>query len=229
MTDPFLQPMMQGAKSYLTAHGFQTAVYKLYPLETTDYTPIASAIAKSKAPVVVLGTMPPDGYAFIQDFIQDKYSPQVLIEGSGPDQGASFVKAVGAKNTGGIMVPNTWFPGSTYYQNSQMVKLYLKMFGGSANNISADVAEAFATGQVLTQAVDHLKTTSNSKLQSYLHSGVTFKSVQGPVKFGSDGENVAATPFVFQWQKGTLQDVLPAGVGSPKPVMSVKPAWGSGG
>ena len=229
MTDPFLQPMLDGARSYLTAHGFTSVVYKLYPLETTDYTPIASAIAASKAPVVVLGTMPPDGYAFIQDLIQDKYSPKVLIEASGPDQGAAFVKAVGAKNTGGIMVPNTWFPGSTFYQNSAMVKLYLKMFGGTANNISADVAEAFSVGQVLTAAVDHLKSTSNSSLEKYLHSNVTFQSVQGPVKFLPDGENGAATPFVFQWQHGTLEDVLPSGVAHPVSIMSVKPAWGAGG
>lgn len=229
MTDPFLQPMVDGARSYLTAHGFHSVLYKLYPLETTDFTPIASAIAASKAPVVVLGSMPPDGYSLIQDLIQDKYNPKVLIEASGPDQGSAFVKAVGAKNTGGIMVPNTWFPGSTYYQNAQMVKLYLKRFGGSANNISADVAEAFAAGQVLTQAVDHIKSTSNSALESYLHSNARFQTVQGPVKFLSDGENGAATPFVFQWQKGTLQDVLPAGVGSPKPVMAVKPAWGANG
>lgn len=228
MTDPFLQPMLDGARAYLTSHGFPTAVYKLYPLETTDFTPIASAIAATKAQVVVLGSMPPDGYAFIQDFIQDKYSPQVLIEASGPDQGSSFVKAVGSTNTGGIMVPNTWFPGSTYYQNAAMVSLYLKMFGGTANNISADVAEAFATGQVLTQAVDHIKSTSNSALEAYLHSGVTFQSVQGPVKFASDGENESATPFVFQWQNGVLQDILPTGVASPKPVLAVKPAWGAG-
>jgi branched-chain amino acid transport system substrate-binding protein len=229
MTDPFLQPELDGARSYLTAHGFPTAVYKLYPVETTDYTPIASAIAASKAQVVVLGTMPPDGYAFVQDLIQDKDSPQVLVEASGPDQGAAFVKAVGASNTGGIMVPNTWFPGSTFYQNAAMGKLYLKMFGGTVNNISADVAEAFSAGEVLTQAVDHVKSTSNSKLESYLHSNVTFQSVQGPVKFLPDGENGAATPFMFQWQQGTLQDVLPTGVGSPKPVMAVKPAWGAGG
>jgi branched-chain amino acid transport system substrate-binding protein len=228
MTDPFLQPMLDGARSYLTAHGFKSVVYKLYPLENADYTPIASAIAASKAPVVVLGTMPPDGYAFIQDLIQDKYSPKILIEASGPDQGAAFVKAVGAKNTGGIMVPNTWFPGSTFYQNKQMVALYLKMFGGTANNISADVAEAFSAGQVLADAVNHLKSLSNSKLEAYLHSNVTFQTVQGPVKFLPDGENGAATPYVFQWQHGTLVDVLPTGVGHVVPIMAVKPAWGAG-
>lgn len=227
MTDPFLQPMLDGARAYLTAHGFTSATYKLYPVETTDFAPIASAIAASKAQVVVLGSMPPDGYAFIQDFIQDRYNPKILIEASGPDQGTAFVKAIGANDTEGIMVPNTWFPGSTYYQNTQMVAQYLRMFGGTAGNISADVAEAFSTGQVLTQAVDHIKSTSNRALESYLHSGVTFQSVQGPVKFLSDGENGAATPYVFQWQKGQLVDVLPTGVSSPQPIEATKPAWGA--
>src|SRR3984957_2501388 len=226
MTDPFLQPELDGARSYLTVHGFTSAVYKLYPVETTDFTPIASAIAASKASVVVIGSMPPDGYGFIQDFIQDHYNPKILIEASGPDQGAAFVKAVGAKNTQGLMVPNTWYPGSTFYQNSQMVAKYLKMFGGTAANISADVAEAFSTGQVLTQAVTHTKSMSNAKLNAYLQSGAKFQSVQGPVQFASDGENKAATPYVFQWQSGQLVDVLPLGVGQTKPILVVKTPWG---
>lgn len=235
MTDPFLQPTLEGARNYLTAHGFTSAVYKLYPVETTDFTPIASAIAATKAQVVVLGSMPPDGYAFIQDFIQDHYSPEILVEASGPDQGAAFVKAVGSTNTGGIMVPNTWYPGETFFQNSAMVSEYLKMFGSTSginndpNNISADVAEAFSAGQVLTQAVDHVGSTDNSKLQAYLRSGAMFNSVQGPVKFLADGENGAATPFVFQWQQGALQDVLPIGVGKTVPIMAAKPAWGANG
>jgi branched-chain amino acid transport system substrate-binding protein len=235
MTDPFLQPMLDGARSYLTSKGFTSVYYTVYPVETTDFTPIASAIAATKAPVVVLGSMPPDGYAFIQDFIQDHYSPQILIEASGPDQGAAFVKAVGATNTGGIMVPNTWYPGETFYQNSAMVAEYLKLFGTTSgidnnpNNISADVAEAFSAGQVLTQAVDHVGSTDNSKLETYLRSGAMFNSAQGPVKFLADGENGAATPFVFQWQKGNLVDILPLGVGKSVPVLDPKPAWGANG
>jgi branched-chain amino acid transport system substrate-binding protein len=228
MNDPFLQPMTDGAMSYLSEHGFKVAISKVYPAETTDYTPIASAIAATKAKIVILGTMPPDGYSFIQDFIQEKYNPQMLLEGSGPDQGTAFVKAVGAKNTEGLMVPNTWFPGSSGFQNAAMVALYLKMFHGTAASISADVAEAFSAGQVLTAAVDHLGSLSNSKLEAYLHSGVTFQSAQGPVKFASDGENIGATPYVFQWQKGQLVSVLPLGLPEVKDKIEVnRPNWGS--
>ena len=204
-------------------------VYKLYPLETTDFTPIASAIAASKAPVVVLGTMPPDGYAFIQDLIQDKYSPQVLIEASGPDQGSAFVKAVGASNTGGIMVPNTWYPDSPFYQNAAMVQLYLKMFGGTANNISADVAEAFSSGQVLTQAIDHDKSTSNSALESYLHSGVTFPACRDRSSSSPTARTVPPLRSCSSGRTAPCRTCCRLGVGRPKPVIAVKPAWGANG
>ncbi len=227
MDDPFIKPTTDGARNYLTQHGFKSAVYKVYPLETTDFTPIASAIVATHAKIVVLGTMPPDGYAFIQDFIQNKYNPKMLVEASGPDQGAQFVKSVGAKNTEAIMVPNTWYPGSTFYQNTGMVAQNLKMFGGKAENISADVAEAFSAGQVLAQALTHNKSLSNKTLQSYLHSNVTFQSVQGPVKFASDGENAGATPYIFQWQKGKPVVVLPTGGSDVKPIETNRPDWGT--
>jgi branched-chain amino acid transport system substrate-binding protein len=227
MDDPFIKPTTDGARDYLTQHGFPSAVYKVYPLETTDFTPIASSIVASGAKIVVLGTMPPDGYAFIQSFIQKHFNPQMLIEASGPDQGSSFVKAVGAKNTEALMVPNTWYPGSTFFQNSDMVAQYLKMFGGKAENISADVAEAFSAGQVLTQGLTHNNSLSNPTLQNYLHSDVTFQSVQGPVKFAADGENAGATPYVFQWQKGKPVPVLPLGIADAKPIETNRPNWGT--
>ena len=227
MDDPFIKPMVDFARDYLMQHGFTEAIYKVYPAETTDFTPIASAIAATNAKIAILGTMPPDGYALIQDFIQDKYNPQQLVEASGPDQGVQFVNAVAAKNTEAIMVPNSWYPGSKFYQNSDMVAQYIKMFGGTPDAISADVAEAFAAGQVLVQAVTHTNSTSNADLQTYLRSGASFQSVQGPVRFGSDGQNVSATPYVFQWQKGKFVGVLPTGSQDVQPIEVNRPDWGT--
>ena len=228
--DPIAGPETAEARAYLQSHGFRTAVYKIYPAETTDYSPITSAIVASGAKIVVLGSGAPDGETFIQQMIQNKFSPQLLVEASGPDQGASFVKAIGASNDEGIIVPNTWYPGAPYPGNQQMISEYMRLFGSSVQNnpqnISADVAEAFAAGQVLAQAVNHLGSLSNSKLETYLHSGVTFSTVEGPVRFKSDGENGAAAPFVFQWQHQKLVPVLPVGLAGVQPIEKSKPAWG---
>lgn len=228
--DPLVKPEVDGAVAYLKSHGFRTAVYKVYPAETTDYTPITSAIVASGAKIVVLGSGAPDGETFIQQMIQDKFNPQLLVEASGPDQGASFIKAIGASNDEGIMVPNTWYPGAPYPSDAKMISEYLKLFGSSVQNnpqnISADVAEAFAAGQVLAEAVNHVGSLSNTRLETYLHSGATFSTVQGPVQFQPDGENVAARPFIFQWHRQKLVPVLPTGLPGVQPIEKAKAAWG---
>ncbi|HEX6520361.1 MAG TPA: amino acid ABC transporter substrate-binding protein [Streptosporangiaceae bacterium] len=228
--DPLVKPEVDGARAYLQSHGFRTAVYKVYPAETTDYSPITSAIVSSGAKIVVLGSGAPDGETFIQQMIQDKFNPLLLVEAAGPDAGASFVKAIGAANDEGIMVPNTWYPGAPYPGNQQMISEYMKLFGAAVQNnpqnVSADTAEAFAAGQVLAEAVNHTGSLSNSKLEAYLHSGATFSTVQGTVQFQADGENGAARPFIFQWQHQKLVPVLPQGLPGIQPIEKSKPAWG---
>lgn len=231
LDDPFLKPGVDGVRAYLQAHGFGTGTYKVYPAETSDHSPITSAIVNSGAKIVVVGSTPPDGEAIIQEMMQAGYNPRLLIEASGPDQGAQFVKAIGAKNTEGIMVGATWYPTAKEPGNAGMVQEYLKLFGSTVHNdpnqISSDVPEAFSAGQVLAEAVNQSKTLDNAKLETYLHSGARFASVQGPVQFASNGQNSAARAFTFQWQHQKLVPVLPVGQAGTVAVEASKPKWGA--
>ena len=85
-------------------------------------------------------------------------------------------------------------------------------YGGSPSDVNADVAEGYAVGQVAAQAVTATKGTDNAKIITYLHSGVTLTSVQGPVRFDNSGKNSSAAAFTFQWQQqGTAyKQILPA-------------------
>ena len=225
--DPFTQPQITFAQQKLAAAGIKSVYSKVFPAEPTQYKGIADQVAASKADVVVLGSVDvPTISAFTQAFVQQHYNPKVFIATSGPDQGSGYIKAVGGiGNTEGVMVPNAWYGGSPNAQSKKMVAEYIAQYGGNASGVNADVAEAYSVGQVMTQAVEHNKSLDNSKIISYLHSGVTLNSVQGPVKFDSVGENLAATAFVFQWQKGSLDQVLPAGNGAMA-VQYPKAAWG---
>jgi branched-chain amino acid transport system substrate-binding protein len=210
--DPFTQPQIVIAQHILQAAGIRTVYSKVFPAEVTDYTPIADAVASSGAQVVFLGSVDvPTVSAFIQAFTQQHYNPEAFIAAAGPDQGSAFLSAVGAANANGMMVPNTWYPGVKNAASEAMVKDYISAYGGNASGVNADVAEAWSVGQVLDQAVTHLQSLDNSKIIAYLHSGVTFTSVQGPVKFNSLGENVAATIYGFQWVNSVFQQVLPKG------------------
>jgi branched-chain amino acid transport system substrate-binding protein len=224
--DPFTEPQLPVARKILEAAGIKTVYTKVFPAEVTDFTPIATAVAATKAQAVLLGSVDvPTVSAFIHAFAQQHYNPKVFIATAGPDQGADFTKAVG-KNSEGVLVPNGWYPGESNALSKSMVKAYLKQYGGKASDINADVAEGYSVGEVAQQAVTALKSLDNKKLIAYLHSGKTFNSVQGPVKFDALGENTSAKAFTFQWQHGNFVQVLPKGdKNSTKPEFPKAP-WG---
>jgi branched-chain amino acid transport system substrate-binding protein len=217
--DPFTQPQVDRVKSELEQGGMKTVSYQVYPAETTDFNPIADKLIASNAQVIVVGTMLPDIIAYVQRFQQQHFNPQALIATAGPDQGAEFLKAIGGAPTAeGIMVPNDWYPDANNPGNQDMVKAYIAKYGGKPADISADVAEAYSVGQVIQQVVQKIGSLDNAKIIAELHSGDTFTSVQGPVKFDPTGQNTDATAYLFQWQNGSLVPVYPSdATGAVKP------------
>ena len=149
----------------------------------------------------------------------------MFIAAAGPDQGTAFTSAVGTGNADGMMVPDGWFPGFDNAASQKMVNEYVAEYGGNVSGVNADVAEAYSVGQVMAQAVTATGGTDNAKIITYLHSGVTLNSVQGPVKFDALGENGAAADFVFQWQGNNFTQVLPSKATGSKPIIATKPAW----
>ena len=226
--DPFAMPQVQLTQARLQSIGVKTVYSKVFPEEVSAYKAPADDVAASGAQMVVLGsTDVPTVSAFMSAFEQAHYNPTIFIAAAGPDQGAAFTKVVGTANANGVMVPNAWYPGSANPLSQAMVKAYIAKYGGSASDINADVAEAYSVGEVVDQAVTHNKSVSNAALISYLHSGVTLQSVQGPVRFNSLGENLVATAFIFQWQNGNFVQVLPANAAGSVKIIYPKPHWAS--
>ena len=228
--DPFADPPVQLAQQKLQALGVKTVYSKIFPAENASYKPAADQVAATGAQAVVLGsTDVPTVSAFMQAFEQQHYNPKMFICAAGPDQGAAFTSAVGKGNATGMMVPNGWYPGYANPASQKMVQDYLAKYGGSASDINADVAEGYAVGQVAAQAVIATKGTDNPKIITYLHSGVTLTSVQGPVRFDNFGKNSSAAAFTFQWQQqGTAyKQILPVSTAGSVPVINPKPNWTS--
>jgi branched-chain amino acid transport system substrate-binding protein len=226
VNDPFTQPQIPVAQKILQDAGVKTVLSKVFPAEVTDYTPIASQVASSHADLVVLGAVDvPTVSAFTHAFVQQHFNPKAFIATAGPDQGAQFVKAVGAGNENGIFVPGIWFGGFQKPDSEQMVKEYIAKYGGTPSDVNADVAEAYAVGQVMAQAVKATHSVDNQKIINYLHSGVTLDSVIGPVKFDSIGENTVGKALTFQWQHGDLLQSLPTTTPGSHPPLYPKPVW----
>jgi branched-chain amino acid transport system substrate-binding protein len=139
--------------------------------------------------------------------------------------GDDFLKPIGgADSAEGIMFANLWYPTATFPGNAEMVAAYLAQYGGTADGINGDVAEGYSVGQVVEQAVTKINSLDNAKLIDELHSGDTFSTVEGPVKFDDVGQNIVAVASLFQWQKGKTIPVYPESV-ALAPAEFPKPNW----
>lgn len=221
--DPFAKPEIDTARSTLEKLGIKTVYKTVIPAEATDFQPIGVAASHAKAQLVLTGSPGPDlTIALIHTFIQQHYNPKALIATAGPDQGATFSKAIGLKNTEGIMVPEGWWPGAKTFYNKTFINEYLKAYGGKVADISQDTPEAFSVGQVVQQAAKKIHSLNNASLIKALHSG-TFQTVQGPMRWDKAGRPLGDT-FIVQWQKGTTVPVYPAQF-AVKSIEYPKPKW----
>ena len=226
--DPYLHPIVTTVRQKLEAGGVNTVTNPaeiVYPPETTDWNPIADKIIATNAKIVVLGTGTNDAVAFVKRFKQEHFNPQILVEVSGPDQGTQFTDPIGGtKVAQGIFVPNGgWFPGINTYGEKDFEQAYVAKYGGTPDGISQDSVQAWSVMQVMQQAIEKINSIDNAKLINELRSDA-FQTVQGPVKFQSNGENSLAIPFLFQWQGGSLIPVYPANSAQQNPQFP-KPNW----
>ena len=192
----------------------------------SNLTPMANAVAAKKPQLVVLGTVDvPSLLAFVKAFQNAGYTPKIMIASSGPDQGEEFLHHIGVAASQAIMVPDGWYGGEQNALSHVMVQDYIAKFGGTTNDINADVAEAYSAGETLAAAIKGSGSLNNSTIASYLHSH-TVQTVQGPATFNAVGENTKAqgSAFIFQWQNSQFLQVLPTHPGPP--ALAVKPGWG---
>jgi branched-chain amino acid transport system substrate-binding protein len=220
--DPFTEPQVDTAKAKLEAAGVATALYRVYPAESLDTSPIALAIAHSGAEAVVLGTMLPDAISFVKAFQQQGYSPRSLLETAGPDQGSQFSDKIGKRTAEGIIVPAGWWPDARTSGNAHFIAAFLAKYGGDAGSISTDSAEAYSVGQVVQQAAGGIHSIDNAKLIDALHRG-TFQTVQGKIAFDATGKPTGES-FLVQWQGGQAVPIYPPATAVAQPEYP-KPAW----
>jgi branched-chain amino acid transport system substrate-binding protein len=227
--DPYLSPIVHNAISTLS-RGEITTVYdppNYDPANTkTQYwDKYADQIAATHAEIVVLGTATSDAVEFVLRFRHDHYNPKLLIEVSGPDQGTQFTDPIGGtKVAEGIFVPNGgWFPGIQTFGEQIFEQTYIAQNKGTTSNISGDAVQAWSTMQVVQQAVEKIQSLDKTRFLAELRSDV-FQTIQGLAQFSSDGTNIDAVPFLFQWQQGRLIPVFPISAAQQNPLFP-KPSW----
>jgi branched-chain amino acid transport system substrate-binding protein len=230
--DPFADPPVDATEKTLSQHGVKTVFQnplKAAAVSNKQIQQAATTVALRHPQIVVIGSVDlPSLLIFIHTFEAHKYTPNIMIAASGPDQGQAFLNKLNPFNAQDIMVPDGWFGGDQNALSHVMVEDYIAKYGGTSADINADVAEAYSAGEVLADAVKATGTVNNGQIIKYLHSPVTLQTVQGPVKFQPDGENPAGKAFIFQWQpNGQFIPVLGPDTGTKGPIAS-KPGFQTG-
>ena len=222
--NPFTQPEVDQARKVLESEGVRTVLYKVYPAESTDFTPIASAIVAANPDLVVAGTGLRDLVAFIQTFKQQHFNPKALIAAGGADAGDQFSSAIGNANTEGILIPGPWDPSLKTPQNSFFVTEFTKKYGGKPADVSTTSAEAFATGQFAAAVVTAAGSLDQQKLADRSYTQ-TIQSILGPIQVDrASAQNVAGGAVLRQWQHGSLTVVSPPSLANAR-LEYPKPAW----
>ena len=227
VNDPFADPPVQTARTFLTKRGVKDVYRQTYPANVTTRALVADAqqVAKKKPAMVFLGSVAVSTVqAFMKGFQLANWAPKYFIASSGPDQGASFLGAVGISAAVGAMVPNGWSGNYPNALSHVMVQDYIAKYGGTAGDINADVAEAYSAGQVEAAAVKATHSLDQQTMINWLHTN-TVQTVVGSVKFDASGKNTDAlkgSALIFQWQPGQggsgaqFVQVLPSGLGTQK-------------
>lgn len=222
MDDPFAQPVAETIRTVFEAAGIRTVSTQVYPAEQTDFSAIMAKVVAARPDVVVGGTQTLDAYGQVKSLVQLKFSPQYLFLSNGASSPVEFPAKVGAGNTAGIFSSADWFPGSTAAGSADFTAAYIKAYGGSADTVDDNSAEAYACGQVLEEAAVKAGKVDNATLISTLHQG-SWPSILGTLSWDAIGQPYGSFNLV-QWQSGKLVPVFPASIAQAGPI--AKPNWG---
>jgi branched-chain amino acid transport system substrate-binding protein len=218
--DPSASPAVAVFRAKLGALGVKTVYDRTYDPNTSNFDPIAAAIARAKPDLIIQGAVASDGAELVQSLEKAAFSPAIMFQTNAPADPSYAAAVGGAANANGIFTAEAWSPDAKYPGNAAFVNGYTKMFGHPP---SEDAANSYTAGQVLAAAVKAVGRLDQSAMQNWLHTH-TVQTIVGPLKWDPTGVP-EGTLLLAQWQNGKLQIVAPSSVATSTRVVYPKPAW----
>jgi branched-chain amino acid transport system substrate-binding protein len=225
LDDPFAQPTSQGIEKKLKAAGIKTVYRKTYTIDNPNLDGIASSLKAAKPDVVVNGATFEDGVGMVRALRKAGFTPKMLYQTSAPSFGDQYSKAIGKPTTEGIFYAVSHSKEAKTPGNTEFVKKYQQMFGGT--EVPEDAADAYATAQVMQKAVEEVGTVERkeqNKLADWLRENEV-QTILGPLKWDDLGRPQGEF-LVGQWQSGVPEIVLPKDAATSDKII---PEWRPGG
>ncbi|MFM9885861.1 MAG: amino acid ABC transporter substrate-binding protein [Burkholderiales bacterium] len=195
-----------GARENVKKLGLKLVYDRTYPPATTDYTPIVRAIQAANPDVVFIASYPADTAGLVRAINEVKLKARMLGGGMVGLQFAALKGQLGPLMNGitsfdfYVPEPTLKFPG---------IEEFLAKYRPRAVQEKVDLLGiyvppfAYAAVQVLGAAVQAAGSLDQGKIAEKIKS-MTFDTIVGKIKFGSNGE--WETPRILQVQYQGIQD-----------------------
>jgi len=174
---------------------------RAYPPNTVDFSPIVHAIQAAKPDLVYMSSYPSDTVGILRSVGEIGLDAKMIGGGLAGLQAAAVRTQLGdAAN--GVVNTDLWEPTPT--MTFPGVVDFLKKYQAVAAKEGIDLLGyflppfAYSELQVLEQAVNATKTLDNDKLVEYIHTH-PFKTIEGDIAFGPEGEWTEARPIWVQY------------------------------
>jgi branched-chain amino acid transport system substrate-binding protein len=218
--DPFTRPAIESLQKQLEDAGVKTVYTQIYPANTTNYQPIASAIAAQKPDLVAQGAQFEDGIGAVRAFQQIGFSPKIMFQTNAPGNGKQYSDGVGMPATEGVFYSTSWSENAKTPLNTEFAAEYRKRFDSPPTE---DAADAFAAGQVLRAAVVGVGRIDQVALADWLRANEV-PTILGPLRWAANGEPQTAF-MLAQWQNGKVEVVSPKEAATTDKIVFPKPGW----
>ncbi|ANT53148.1 amino acid ABC transporter substrate-binding protein [Mesorhizobium amorphae] len=189
-----------GAKANADKYDLTIVHEAIYPLATTDFTPVLDAVARSGCDLLFLCSYLQDSIGLVRAIRAHPFRPKMVGAGMiGPQNTA--VKTTLGPLLNGFVNYEYWAPVArmTFPGVQDFLNTYQARAGGAGVDLLGHYMAplAYAQMQVVAQAVESTGGFDEAALSAFARDA-TFNTVMGPVRFGTNGE--WAEPRVLQVQ-----------------------------
>jgi branched-chain amino acid transport system substrate-binding protein len=185
-------------------YGYKVVAHEKFPEGTTDFSAYIRDAQSKGAQVLIAQMIPPDAIALWKQMKAAGYQPKVAVCEKCAYNSA-WGQALG-NLANGTLVADIWSPAFNY-PDAQKLLATKSNFGGHVNPGVSGVANSYAVGKVLLDAIAKAGSTDPDKINAAL-AATNATYATGPVKFAP--QHYSAIPAVqVQWENGDTQIVWP--------------------
>lgn len=196
---PYGKGLADETQKTMNKGGVKEVIYEGINPGEKDYSALVSKLKAAGVDMVYYGGLHPEAGLLVRQ-MRDQGMSTVLFSGDGITD-REFWTIAGPGAAGTLM---TFGPDP---RANPAAKEVVERFKAKGIDPEGYVLYSYAAAQVMKQAAEGAKSTDAKKVAEYMHSGVTFQTVLGPLAFDKKGDLTKKDYVVYIWKDGSYSEL----------------------